>query len=143
MYVRFLKVTPKIAIEALRDCIVDGSNLRRSLIDEYHSNGAKRNGEMLGDWRDRVDKWYEGSLNKLSKIYSSPVEPIMFQDHRAVYFHINMAQDFGNSIVKLEGKIQVLQELYRFILDNSNIRINAKGDVIFQIGDKNVANKNE
>lgn len=141
MQLNFLKVSPKKAIEIIRSCLSDGYNLRESLLTDYGS--SPNNGDKLTKWDSTINEWKEKTYKKLSKVYEAPVEPLVFQNYRAIFLDIGMGLDFGGKIVNIEGKLKILYDLYQFILTHSNIVINTKGDVIFQYGENNQAIQNE
>lgn len=135
MAIKFLRVSPEEAVEAVRDCISGGWKLREKLLEEYYSIDTESRSHNLDKWNQDSKKWIDKTYKRLKKIYFSNVEPENFRNHRATFAEIGMSFDYGNIVIRLEGKIDSLNQLYIFIFQHSNILINAKGDVMFQYGD--------
>lgn len=128
----FLKVSPDEAVSKIRASILNGYQLKENLMSDY--NNGPQTGAKLSNWNTLYKKWMDDVEIELVSIYCTELEAKRFLHARGTSVHIGMEHDSGEVIISLENKIELLNEYCTFILSNSNIVINAEGDVIFQQG---------
>jgi hypothetical protein len=121
MAIKFLQVSPEIAVESIQDQARKGYALRHAMQSEHDMVGSSGvTDDLVAIWIDRINKWSQESKDILLKTFYSATYMYKFIETTPNIIHGSEEQRFTNLRHGLIQRVGKLDDYVDFIIGHSN-----------------------
>lgn len=121
MAIRFLQVSPEVAVETIQDNARKGYALRHAMQLEHDKVGSPEITDVhVTDWIDRINKWSVETQELLLKTFYSATYMYKFLETTPNLISGSEDQRFSNLRHGLLQRISKLDDYVDFIISHSN-----------------------